>query len=249
MPSLQVCPQCLSDDLGSLSGIQFLRLRWQCAGMTVCPKHLVPLHEACLGCRRFGWPVCEKTASRRFRFRCNDCGSCQESGWSGDEPTAAAVRLLARFESQLRRALANYKTVWPSLGQSTPEEFRCLITDLLCLLTRPRRDEKPIYKPQTNSFPLFNPLAPELAAILAIVGSPRVRSVLLGKGEQQSPWHKLLFSLSEREIADLERRSWHWPPVAHNALRRAAQFPRGKKFFLPFSTDLRKTRSKLCKFY
>ncbi len=51
-PPPQLCPACLTADLQSGDHVQFLRLQWQCAAMTICPKHVMPLFEACPHCRR-----------------------------------------------------------------------------------------------------------------------------------------------------------------------------------------------------
>ncbi len=42
-PRFQICPQCLIGD--GQAQTQFLRLRWQCAAMTICQEHSMPLQE------------------------------------------------------------------------------------------------------------------------------------------------------------------------------------------------------------
>ena len=239
-PSPQLCPTCLTADLQSGDRVQFLRLQWQCAAMTICPKHGVPLFEACPHCRRINWPICEATGLGRFRFLCGECGSPQEQGAWPEHPTSeAALRLLLAFETQLLRALQGRSIQWSWIG-ATPTEFLLLVTDLLWAITRPTDSSTPIIcNLQTRSFPLGHRSLPfreptqwgvasanvrrcVLAAVLAAFGNSRVRS-LLQTCPERSGWDKLLSCLSTDNIADLQRRSWRWPPAAHNSLRRAAQ--------------------------
>jgi hypothetical protein len=241
MPSLQVCPQCLSDDTGT-SGIQYLRLRWQSAVMTLCPMHLLPLEQTCICCHRIGWPVCERTIFRRFRFFCSHCSSPQEmSRWIGPEPNSPAVRLLICFEKQLLAALANRAVEWSWIGQATPGEFQRLVADLLWALTSYGYGAKPIHRLQTSAFPLSSRSVPNpetkhwrfaspadrrclFASALSIFGRPSVSQILHGSAarcEQLGGWLEFALSLTQKHIRDLERRSWYWPPTAHNAFRRA----------------------------
>ncbi len=240
-PSPQLCPTCLTTDLQSGDHVQFLRLQWQCAAMTICPKHLLPLFEACPHCHRINWPICEATGLWRFRFLCGECGSPQEQDAAPDLPASeAALRLLLAFETQLLRALQGRSIQWSWIGYATPTEFLLLVTDLLWAITRPTdRSTLIIRHLQTRSFPLghrsFQFRQPThwgftsandrrclLAAALAAFGSSRVRS-LLHASPEHSGGDRLLSCLSTNNIADLQRRSWRWPPAAHNSLRHAAQ--------------------------
>ncbi len=271
-PPLQICPRCLAEDGHSSGAVQFLRLRWQCSAMTICQKHLTPLEQACIHCHRICWPICVRIAFQRFGFLCGHCGSPQEqSGWACPEPDAAAIRLLARFENQLVRALANQTVEWCWIGYATPQEFLLLVEDLLWAVTRDSFQSRPIYKLYAAQFPLPNRTLPAaarchwrfgcpstrrslLAAVLGIFGCPKARSLLQGRGTYAFRWYELLVCLTVETIADLERRSWHWPPAAHNAFRRAAHFPRDKRFFhamgnSPLSTDISKTKRAACAVY
>jgi hypothetical protein len=124
-----------------------------------------------------------------------------------------------------------------------------LVTDLLWAMTRPGPHAKPINRLQTAAFPLpyrglTGPAAhhwrfasPQvrrclLAAVLSLFGSSRIHSALHGRGKHEMPWQELLLCLSTKDIADLQRRSWYWPPAAHNALRRASQLPRNRQRLL-----------------
>jgi TniQ len=257
-PPLQVCPKCLAADLNSDSGTQFVRLRWQYAAQTLCRDHLTPLHEACLCCHRLDWPVCEKAAGRRFRFLCRYCGNPRERiSWPGPEPGVIAVEMMVRFENQLLRALANHAVDWVWVGYATPSNFLQLVKDLLWAMTRHRYDSKPIYKLQTLSFPLPGRaltesatrewrLAPSavrrclLAAVLALLNPLRFGAILQRANHSQPRWQDLLCRLTPQDVDALERKSWYWPPSAHNALRRATPLSSTKNRFL-VSTDSGKT--------
>ena len=198
-PPLQICPRCLAEDGHHSETVQFLRLRWQCSAMTICQKHLTPLEQACIHCRRICWPICVRIAFQRFGFLCGYCGSPQEqSGWACPEPDAAAIRLLARFENQLVRALANQTVEWCWIGYATPQEFLLLVEDLLWAVTRDSFQSRPIYKLYAAQFPLPNRTLPAaagchwrfgcprtrrslLAAVLGIFGYPKARSLLQGR--------------------------------------------------------------------
>jgi hypothetical protein len=120
--------------------------------MTLCPKHLLPLEQTCMCCHRIGWPVCERTIFRRFRFFCSHCSSPKEmSRWIGPEPNSSAVRPLICFEKQLLAALANRAVEWSWIGQATPGEFQRLLNDLLWALTSYGYGSKPIHRLQTSS--------------------------------------------------------------------------------------------------
>jgi hypothetical protein len=230
LPSPQLCPTCLKEDLKSSDRAQFLRLRWQCAAMTICPKHLVPLLEACSQCRQIKWPVCQATAFGRFRFLCEECGSPQETARPVPNASEPAVRLLLAFETQLIRALQGCSIQWSWIGHATPAEFLSLVTDLLWFINCPIAMSKPIYQLQVPCFPLGHRCVPVrasmhwglgppnvrrclLAAVLAVFGNSRIRS-LLEACPEQSGWGQLLSSVSENNREDLRRRSWHWPPAA-----------------------------------
>lgn len=239
LPSSQICPMCLADDLKSGDRVQFLRLRWQCAAMTICPKHLVPLLEACSQCRQIKWPICETTGFGRFRFVCDQCGSPQETTRPIPNASEPALRLLLAFETQLIRALQGCSIQWSWIGHATPAEFLLLVKDLLWAITCPTAMSKPIYQLQTSCFPLGYRCLPLpasmhwglgspnvrrclLAAVLAVFGNSRIRS-LLEACPEKSGWSQLLSRVSANNIEDLQRRSWHWPPAAHNSLRRAIE--------------------------
>jgi len=239
LPALPICPLCLADDAHTDNGIQFLRLGGLCCAVTICRKHLIPLQPACLPCHRSGWPICSRTDFRRFGFVCRHCGCQQDdAGWSFYDACEDAVRLLARFEHQLFRALAHQAVEWCWVGYATPQEFLRLVEDLLWAVTRHSYHSKPIYKLQTPPFPLCTRSLPDaalrhwrfaspsigrglLATVLSIFGNARARSLLPGRGRYRFRWHDLLVCLKAEHIAELEKRSWHWPPVAHNAFRRA----------------------------
>lgn len=154
-PSLQVCPRCVADDARSRDGIQFLRLRWQCSATTICQRHLVPLEKACVHCHSTAWPISERVAFHRYRFVCVNCGSMQEEedGEFMADAGEGAVKLLARFENQLLRALANCAIDWCWIGHAAAKEFLQLVEDLLWAMTRPSYQSKPIYRLQTSAFP------------------------------------------------------------------------------------------------
>ncbi len=256
-PALQICPLCLADDAHADNGVQFLRLGWLCCAVTICRKHLIPLQQACVHCHRSGWPICSRTDFRRFGFVCRNCGRQQDNaGWSFYDASEDAVRLLARFEHQLFRALANQAIEWCWVGYATPQEFLLLVEDLLWAVTCHSYHSKPIYKLQTPAFPLGTRSLPDaalrhwrfaspsirrclLATVLSIFGNPRARSLLQGRGRYRFRWHDLLVCLKDNQIAELEKRSWYWPAAAHNAFRRAAHLPRDKCFF-------RSTRATFC---
>ena len=247
LPPLQICPQCIADDLNSNS-VQFLRLRWQCAAVTICHKHLAPLQPACIHCRQPGWPVCMRGSPHRFRFFCRRCGNLQErENMFFERDIAAALQVLSRFESQLLRALASRPIEWCWVGYTTPKEFLLLVEDLLWAMTRQSYRSRPIYKLQTPHFPLKSSYLPPsihdwrfalphvrrclLASVLSIFGNSKARAVLQGRGTYALRWYELLGCLAAEYVAELERRSRYWPPAAHNAFRRAAQIPREKRFF------------------
>ena len=77
-PRLQLCPRCLIGD--GHPQTPFLKLRWQCAAVTICQEHSIPLQEDCMSCRQVSWPICERIAFQRYRFVCRDCGSPQKNG-------------------------------------------------------------------------------------------------------------------------------------------------------------------------
>ena len=240
--------------------------------LTICRKHLTPLQKACIHCHRIGWPICSRIAFHRFRFFCRHCGNPLEGGaYSFYDTAGAAVRLLVRFENQLLRALAKQAVEWCWIGYATPQEFLLLIEDLLWAVTRHCYQSKPIYKLQTPPFPLYTRSLPDaatrhwrfasptirrclLATVLSIFSNPKARSLLQGRGRYSFRWYELLVCLTRECIAELEKRSWHWPPAAHNAFRRAARLPRDKRFFhslggplLP--TDVGKTQGRAKKVY
>lgn len=239
LPSPQLCPTCLAEDLKTCDRVQFLRLRWQCAAMTICPKHLVPLLEACSHCRQIKWPICEATGFGRFRFLCDECGSSQETTRPVPNASEPPLRLLVAFETQLIRALQGYSIQWSWIGHAKPAEFLSLVSDLLGVINCQSAMSKPIYQLQTACFPLGHRCVPFraamhwglgspsvrrciLAAVLAVFGNSRIRS-LLEACPEQSGWSQLLLRVTENKIEDLQRRSWHWPPAAHNSLRRAIE--------------------------
>jgi hypothetical protein len=263
-PSLQVCPRCITDDVHSGDGVQFLRLRWQCSATTICQKHLVPLEQACVHCHSIRWPICESTAFHRYRFVCVKCGGLQEKDvGSFVDASEEALQLLARFENQLLRALANRAIEWYWIGHATAHEFLRLVEDLLWAITRPSYSSKPIYRLQTSSFPfcersLSSPVTHQwrfaspkirrclLAAVLSIFANSKTASVLQSRSNSPLRWSELLVCLTAEYRSELERRSWLWPPAAHNALRRGGCSARDRRLFhsmgRPLSTDIRKTR-------
>jgi len=176
-PPVQLCPQCLMCDAQPQT--QFLRLRWQYATATICQEHSMPLESACISCHQASWPICERTAFQRYRFVCRYCGSPQEKGDSTiDQPDKDRLRLMARFENQLLRALANRAVDWRWIGHATPAEFVSLVTDLLSALIRHGNQSKPIYKLQSPAFPLPNRVLPEAVGHHWRFGSPTVRRCL-----------------------------------------------------------------------
>lgn len=98
LPSPQLCLTCLTADLESGNRVQFLRLQWQCAAMTICPTHLVPLFGACPHCRRINWPICEATGLGRFRFISANADSPKEQDARPDLPASEAAFFL-RFRT------------------------------------------------------------------------------------------------------------------------------------------------------
>jgi transposase len=66
-------------------------------------------------------------------------------------------------------------------------------------------------------------------------------------------WSELIDRLNTEATIELERRSWFWPPAAHNALQRAIVSVGGQRSVFSasrlFSTDLGKTRRKGKHFY
>ncbi len=179
LPSPQLCPTCLAEDLETSDRVQFLRLRWQCAAMTICPKHLVPLLEACSQCRQIKWPICEATGFGRFRFVCEECGSPQEITRSLPNASEPALRLLVAFETQLIRALQGYSIQWSWIGHATPAEFLSLVSDLLGVINCTIAMSKPIYYLQTACFPLGHRCVPFRPAMHWGLGSPNVRRCIL----------------------------------------------------------------------
>jgi hypothetical protein len=270
-PALQVCPCCLAEDGHRSDGVQFLRLRWQCSAMTICQKHLAPLQQACVHCHSIRWPVCDRTASQRLRFVCRHCGNLQEKGgWPLVDVDERALQLLARFENQLLRALANQTIDWCWIGHATAEEFLRLVEDLLWAITRSSYHSRPIYRLQTYTFPLcgsslsaasehWRLASPQirrclLATVLGIFGNPKACSFLHGPNRSRLRWPELLVCLTTEYRSELEKRSLLWPPAAHNALRRAAYSPRDKHLFYslggrPLSTDIGKGRRAPCTVY
>ena len=158
---------------------------------------------------------------------------------AGPSMTPAKTRYaFARFEHHLFRALAHQAVEWCWVGYATPQEFLRLVEDLLWAVTRHSYHSKPIYKLQTPPFSLCTRSLPDaalrhwrfaspstrrglVATVLSIFGNARARSLLPGRGRYRFRWHDLLVCLKAEHIAELEKRSWHWPPVAHNAFRRA----------------------------
>ncbi len=262
-PSLQVCPRCIADDAHSGDGVQFLRLRWQCSATTICQNHLVPLEQACVHCHSIRWPICERTAFHRYRFVCVNCGRLLEKDvGSFVDASEGALQLLTRFENQLLRALANRAIEWYWIGHAKADEFLRLVEDLLWAITRPSYGSKPIYRLQTSSFPfcersLSSPVthhwrfaSPKirrclLAAVLSIFANSKIAAVLQSRNSPSLRWSELLVCLTAEYRSELERRSWLWPPAAHNALRRGGRSPRDRRLFQslarPLSTDIGKT--------
>ncbi len=202
-----------------------------------------------MSCRQVSWPICERIAFQRYRFICRECGRPQENGVNRiDQPYENKLRLVGRFERQLLRALANRPVDWRWIGHATPQEFVSLVTNLLSVLTGSGNRARPIYKLQSSAFPLSSRKLPDavsqhwrfgspsvrrclFAAVLGIFGNRQVHTLLRGRSNYLFRWHDLLVCLTNEEIEQLERRSWYWPPAAHNALRRAAQLPRVKATF------------------
>jgi hypothetical protein len=267
IPYLQVCPECLTSDIKEESGTQFLRMRWQSAAVTICSKHRMPLQQTCVMCRHTDWPISSRIGVRRYGFVCRRCGSPQDqSKWRSDQSDDYSISLLARFEQQIVRALSNRAVYWSWVGHAEPGEFIRLIEDLLWALTLSCRQSRPIYKLQTLSFPLGERYLPVfsrdrwhtapphvrrclLAAVLAIIGSAQARALLDGSGTYASRWCELLDCLDTKALAELERRSWLWPPAIHNALRRARGKSPRPRSVAAFSTELGKTRSTVKHFY
>jgi hypothetical protein len=270
VPHLQVCSECLNSDTNG-TGTQFLRKRWQSAALTICAVHLTPLQQACIACRHPDWPVCRRTGPRRYRFLCERCESPQD--WNAratDADDRCAIGLLASFEQQVLRALANRPVSWRWVGYAEPAEFIRLIDDLLWALTLRCRHSRPIYRLETLPFPLGQRHLPFLfedhwcaapphvrrclfASVLAIFGNAQARSLLHGRGSYAIRWSELVDRLDTEATIELERRSWLWPPAAHNALgraivsvRRQRSVPLARRLF---STDLGKTRRKGKHFY
>jgi hypothetical protein len=270
LPSSQVCPECLNADAKEELGTQFLRTRWQSAALTICFKHRKPLQQTCVTCRWQSWPISTRRFGRRSWFVCQQCGSPQDQeGLTDEARDDRSFRLMAGFEQQILRALANLPVGWGWVGYAEPGEFIRLIDDIIWILTLSCRQSRPIYRLQTIAFPLdqrhlptrstnrWNTFPPPvrrclLAAVLGIVGSVQIRSLLNG-GAFVSRWSELIDCLDAMAFAELERRSWLWPPAVHNALRRAAPSSRGtsppQRFSTPFSTELRKTRLRVVRFY
>jgi hypothetical protein len=270
LPSLQVCPECLNADAKGMLGTQFLRTRWQSAALTICFKHRNPLQQTCMTCRWQSWPISTRSFGRRSWFVCQQCGSPLGQRGLTDEPRDdRSFGLLACFEQQILRALANRPVGWSWVGYAEPSEFIRLIDDLIWILTLSCRQSRPIYRLQTIAFPLglrhlpthstnrwytFPPPVRRclFAAVLGIVGSVQTRSMLNG-GTLVNGWCELIDCLDAMAFAELERRSWLWPPAAHNSLRRAVPSSRGtsppQRFSTPFSTELRKTRRRVGHFY
>jgi hypothetical protein len=112
---------------------------------------------------------------------------------------------------------------------------------LLWALTSYGYGAKPIHRLQTSAFPLSSRFVPNpetkhwrfaspadrrclFASALSIFGRPSVSQILHGSAarcEQLGGWLEFALSLTQKHIRDLERRSWYWPPTAHNAFRRA----------------------------
>lgn len=270
-PSLQVCFECLASDATGPSGTPFLRLRWQCAALTICSQHQAPLQQICISCRQGWWPISKRTAPQRYQFFCERCGSPPSNdSWLVNEPDQYSISLLSRFECQLLRALAKRRIDWCWIGAAEPEEFLRLVEDLLWALSLLNHDLRPIYKLQTHAFPLVQPslsyeardhwhaVPPHirrcfLASTLAIFGSPRARSLLLADGSHRPSWTDLIDCLETRNLAELGQRSLNWPVAAHNALRRATNLTNSHRTADPkrrvFSTGLRKTSRRVEHFY
>lgn len=237
-PALQLCALWLRSDVEGHSGIQFLRLRWHCAALTICREHRVPLQQICSACGCDCRLVSKRTGRQRYQFFCECCGSSPAEHGFANEPGRDSIDLLARFESQLFRALAGRTVDWCWVGYAEPEEFVRLVEDLVWVLSRPSHDSRPIYELQASVFPLAQRFPPEgrgwnkmlphvrrcmLAAALAVFTNPRARSILKAKGAGRTRWGQLVACLETALLDQLERRSWYWAAPAHNALRRAAR--------------------------
>jgi hypothetical protein len=83
-------------------------------------------------------------------------------------------------------------------------------------------------------------------AVLSIFSDSKTAPVLRSRNTSSLCWFELLVCLTAENRSELERRSWLWPPAAHNALRRAGCSPRDRRLFhsmvRPLSTDIGKTR-------
>jgi hypothetical protein len=84
-----------------------------------------------------------------------------------------------------------------------------------------------------------------LAAVLSIFANSKIAAVLQSRNSPSLRWSELLVCLTAEYRSELERRSWLWPPAAHNALRRGGRSPRDRRLFQsmarPLSTDIGKT--------
>jgi hypothetical protein len=90
-PVLQACFQCLDSEAQSPSATPFLRLRWQCTALTICPKHRIPLQQTCTTCHHDWWPVSQRTVPQRYEFVCGRCGRPgEENGWRLNRSTVRA---------------------------------------------------------------------------------------------------------------------------------------------------------------
>lgn len=269
VPHLQVCPECLNSDTNAM-GTQFMRKRWQSAALTICALHLIPLQQACISCRQPNWPICRRTGPHRYRFVCQRCESPQD--WNAritDDNDSYAIGLVASFERQILRALANRSVSWRWVGYAEPAEFIRLIDDVLWALTLSCRQSRPLYRLETLPFPLgerhlafsndqWCSAPPHVrrclfASVLAIISNAHARALLHGRGTYAHRWPELIDRLDTKASIELERRSWFWPPAAHNALGRALVLVKGKRSVCSptrlFSTGLGKTRRKGKTFY
>ena len=231
LPSPQVCPTCLAEDLKSCDRVQFIRLRWQCAAMTICPKHLVPMLEACSQCHQTKWPICEAMGFGRFRFLCDECGSSSgdhatysERERTGSSPSAGVRNTIDSRASRLQRSM-----VW--IGHATPAEFLSLVTDLLWIIRLSDCDlEKPIYQLQTACFPLGHRCVPSRPSMHWGLGSPNVRRCMPCRGfgglrkfsdpiftrepaQSNSGWGQLLSLCVGRRTSESSTRCLDWPPA------------------------------------
>ena len=128
-------------------------------------------------------------------------------------------------------------------------------------ITRPSYGSRPIYRLQTSSFPfcersLASPVTYQwrfaspkirrclLAAVLSIFANSETAAVLQSRNASPVRWSELLVCLKAEFRSELVRRSWLWPPAAHNALRRRSCLPRDRRLFhsiaRPLSTDIGK---------